>query len=69
MQTQEIHALVRRVQAGDKAAATEILSLFRPLICKAAGQSHLREVREDAEQEALPETAEDTKPETEEEQP
>lgn len=52
MQTQEIHALVRRVQAGDKAAAAEILSLFRPLICKAAGQSHLREVREDAEQEA-----------------
>ena len=48
----EIHSLVRRAQAGNKAAANEILAAFRPLIRKAAGQAHLRTVREDAEQEA-----------------
>lgn len=52
METEEIHALVRRAQGGDKAAANEILAAFRPLIQKAAGQAHLRTVREDAGQEA-----------------
>lgn len=52
METEEIYALVRRAQAGEKTAANEILAAFRPLICKVAGQAHLRAVREDAEQEA-----------------
>lgn len=52
MQTDEIHSLVRRAQSDDKTAADELLAVFRPLIKKAAGQAHLRAVREDAAQEA-----------------
>ena len=52
MQTEGIHHLVCRAQAGDKTAANELLAVFRPLIQKAAGQAHLAAVREDAEQEA-----------------
>lgn len=52
MQTEEIHALVRRAQAGDKAAKELLFVAFRPLIYKAAGQAHLAPVREDAKQEA-----------------
>ena len=48
----ETRELVRRAQAGDKAAADELLAAFLPLIRKAAGQAHLSTVREDAEQEA-----------------
>lgn len=52
MDTQEIHALVRGAQAGDKTAKTLLFEAFRPLIRKAAGQAHLKTVRKDAEQEA-----------------
>lgn len=52
MQTDEIHFLVRRAQADDKAAENKLFEMFRPLIRKAARQVHLAPVREDAEQEA-----------------